>query len=204
MATESLKCLIAVDESFTTNDHFRRGKPPPPLGSQSKAFKEEGPSLYSVPPIDPRYISRCCIENRLFPAVLIHFKFLCGEATSWVDWVDTELSFVNQCATLIKAKVLDAVFMNKKQVVHLEPEFLHHVVKIWSIETHTRVYAWGQFTPTMEDVANIMHLPILGNVDPFFYVINSADTNIFGVLKKGASTSLSKAFRFDEWIKHFW
>ena len=94
--------------------------------------------------------------------------------------------------------------MNKKQVVRFEPEFLRHVVRMWSIETHTLVCAWGEFTPTMEDVANIMHLLITGNVDPFRYVILSTDIDIFGVLKKSASTSLSKVFRFNEWIKHFW
>ncbi|TQD87570.1 hypothetical protein C1H46_026869 [Malus baccata] len=78
--------LIAVDESFTTQDHLRRGKPPPPLGSQSKSFKEKEPSLNSMPPIDPRHISQCCIESKLFPTVPIHFKFSYGEVASWADW----------------------------------------------------------------------------------------------------------------------
>lgn len=53
----------------------------------------------------------------------IHFEFFYSGATGWADWVDTELGFVNQCEILTSAKVLDIVFMTKKQVVHLEPNF---------------------------------------------------------------------------------
>ncbi|KAB2625873.1 hypothetical protein D8674_017533 [Pyrus ussuriensis x Pyrus communis] len=94
--------------------------------------------------------------------------------------------------------------MTKKQVARLKLEFLRHMVRRWSTETHTLVCAWGEFNPTLEDVANIMHLPIVGNVEPFRYVIPSASTDIFDVLKKGAPTSPRKAFCFNEWIKHFW
>lgn len=101
----------------------------PPLGSQNKAFNEEEPSLDVVPHIDSRLISWCCIENGLFLAVPIHFKFSYGEATGRVDWVHAELGFANKCAALIRANVLGTVFMTKKQVVHLEPELLHHVAE---------------------------------------------------------------------------
>ncbi|KAB2606105.1 hypothetical protein D8674_005822 [Pyrus ussuriensis x Pyrus communis] len=49
MAVESPKCLTAVDVSFTTEDCLQRGKSPPPLGSQNKAFKEEETFLDSLP-----------------------------------------------------------------------------------------------------------------------------------------------------------
>ncbi|KAB2606211.1 hypothetical protein D8674_005928 [Pyrus ussuriensis x Pyrus communis] len=94
--------------------------------------------------------------------------------------------------------------MTKKQVVHLKPELLCHMVKRWSTETHTFICAWGEFTPTLEDVANIMHLPITGNIDPFHYVIPLTDADNYDILKKGSPTSPGKAFRFNEWIKHFW
>ncbi|KAB2608648.1 hypothetical protein D8674_011816 [Pyrus ussuriensis x Pyrus communis] len=64
-----------VDGSFTTKDHLQQGRPPLPLG----------PSLNSVPLIDPSRISQCCIECGLFPTVSFHFEFSCSEATSWAD-----------------------------------------------------------------------------------------------------------------------
>lgn len=76
--------------------------------------------------------------------------------------MDTELGMANQCATLARAKVLDTVFMTKKQVVRLEPELLRHVVKRWISKTYTFICAWGEFTPTLKYVANIMHLLIAG------------------------------------------
>ncbi|CAL2230299.1 unnamed protein product [Prunus armeniaca] len=40
----------------------------------------------------------------------------------------------------------------------------------WSAETHTFIYSWGEFTPTLEDVANIFHFPICGGQDPFHVI----------------------------------
>lgn len=71
-------------------------------------------------------------------------------------------------------------------------------VRRWSLETHTFIYAWGEFTPILEDVANIIHFSIVSNVDPFHYVIPPADTDTFDNLKNGAPTSPSKALRFNE------
>ena len=56
----------------------------------------------------------------------------------------------------------------------------------------------------MEDVANILHLFNVENVDPFHYDILPTDVEVYNILKKGAPTLLSKAFWFNEWIKHFW
>ncbi|KAB2609765.1 hypothetical protein D8674_021675 [Pyrus ussuriensis x Pyrus communis] len=65
------------------------------------------------------------------------------------------------------AKVLDAMFLTKKQVIHVESDFRGHMVTRWSTKTYTLSCAWGKFTPTLEDVANILHLLIVKNVDPF-------------------------------------
>lgn len=69
------------------------------------------------------------------------------------------------------AKVLDAVFLTKKQVIHVESDFLGYMVTRWSTKTYTLSCAWGEFTPTLEDVAYILHLLIVKNVDPFHYDI---------------------------------
>ncbi|TQE13969.1 hypothetical protein C1H46_000391 [Malus baccata] len=141
---------------------FDKEEPSLDLVLKVRLFNEEEPSLDLVHPIDPKRISRCCINSGLFPAMLIHFEFSYGTGIGWADLVDTEPSFVNQRASLTRAKVLDAIFMTKKQIVCLEPKFHHHVVKRWSKETHTFVCAEGESTPTLEDVTNIMHLPIVG------------------------------------------
>lgn len=50
----------------------------------------------------------------------------------------------------------------------------------------------------------MMHLPIVGNMDLFHYVIPLANADNFDILKKGTSTFPGKALHFNEWIKHFW
>ncbi|KAB2597348.1 UBX domain-containing protein 4 [Pyrus ussuriensis x Pyrus communis] len=119
IAAKLRKCLTAMDGSFTTEDRLQQGRPPSPLGSQNKAFKEKEPSLDSVPSMDPRRISWCCSENGLFLALPIHFEFSYG-------------------------------------------------------------------------VAKVMNLLIVGNVDPFRYLILSANIATFDVLKNGAHTSPSR------------
>ncbi|TQE10865.1 hypothetical protein C1H46_003565 [Malus baccata] len=138
MVSGSPKCLTAVDGSFTTENRLQRGKLRPSLDPQNKAFKEDEPFLESAPLVNPRCISRCCIENGLFTVVPIHFEFLCGEATDWAECVDA------------------------KNGIRIR------------------------------------------NIGPFHYDIPLADTEIFKALQKGAPTFPSKAFRFNDWIKHLW
>ncbi|KAB2606218.1 hypothetical protein D8674_005935 [Pyrus ussuriensis x Pyrus communis] len=118
MVSSSSKTL--VDELFSTDDRLQRGKPFRFFGFQNDVFKDVEPSPDLVPLIDPKYISRCCIE---------HGRIL--------------------------------------------------VVP-------------GEFAPTLENVDNLLHLPIVGNVDPFYYDIYRANVEVFNVLKKSVPTSPSK------------
>uniref|UniRef100_A0A2N9EWP7 Aminotransferase-like plant mobile domain-containing protein n=1 Tax=Fagus sylvatica TaxID=28930 RepID=A0A2N9EWP7_FAGSY len=43
---------------------------------------------------------------------------------------------------------------------------IRHLVRRWCPATHTFFLAWGEFTVTIEYVANLLMLPILGDIDP--------------------------------------
>ena len=43
---------------------------------------------------------------------------------------------------------------------------LHHLVRRWCTTTHTFFFSCGEVTVTLEDVANQLLLPILGDIDP--------------------------------------
>lgn len=62
---------------------------------------------------------------------------------------------------------------------------------------------WGEFTLILEDVANILHLPICGNQNPFNIVLASEDKKKFKILRKSASNSNNHFLRFNNWIKYF-
>ncbi|KAK9912142.1 hypothetical protein M0R45_036015 [Rubus argutus] len=74
---------------------------------------------------------------------------------------------------------------------------LRHIIRQWSNKTHTFVCLWEEFTPTLEDVANIIGLPIVGNTDPSKIQLSMQDVEKLFILK-GAKD------RFAPWIKYFW
>ncbi|CAL9018450.1 unnamed protein product, partial [Prunus brigantina] len=107
------------------------------------------------------------------------------------------------CAILRRAQVLDAIFLSKLWDIHIEAKMLRHVVRRWSAATHTFVCSWGEFTPTLEDVANISRLPICGDRSPFGIALTPEETDNLAVLRRGAPTSPSTSLRFSNWIQYF-
>ncbi|CAL9001115.1 unnamed protein product [Prunus brigantina] len=73
---------------------------------------------------------------------------------------------------------------------------LLHVVRRSSTETHTFICSWGEFTPTLEDVANIFHLPLCGSQDPFHIALTLEDKLRLETLRKGTPTSPGTSLRF--------
>ncbi|CAL2239743.1 unnamed protein product [Prunus armeniaca] len=80
---------------------------------------------------------------------------------------------------------------------------LRHVVRRWSAATHTFVCSWGEFTPTLEDVANISRLPVCGDHSPFGIALTPEEMDKLAVLQRGAPTSPSTSLRFSNWIQYF-
>lgn len=73
--------LSVVDNLFSIKNRLQMGRPPPPLDFWNESLKDVEPAPNSVTSIDPKCISRCCIESGKFPTVPLFFKFSCGEAT---------------------------------------------------------------------------------------------------------------------------
>ncbi|KAL6279072.1 hypothetical protein ACE6H2_015953 [Prunus campanulata] len=192
---------VMKDNLFSLDDGLRRGRPPPSSKNLCEGpLIDEEPAAEAAPIIDPTSISRCCIEGGLFPAVPIFFQYPCGITGGWSEWVEHELEDPIHRDTLRKAAVLDAIFVSKRCEIYLEVQLLRHVIRRWSLETHTFICSWGEFTITLEDVANILHLPIVGNQDPFNIILDVKDKERLEILRKGAT---GKHLRFNSWVKHF-
>ncbi|CAL8169050.1 unnamed protein product [Prunus armeniaca] len=195
---------ILRDHLYSIYDRLKRGRPPPLLKSTDEDIIIYGePAPEATPVIDPASISRCCIERGLFPTVPLFFQYPCSTSKDWWEWVDHELRNPSTCDILSRAGVLDAIFISKACDIHIEAKMLRHVVRQWSIETHTFICSWGEFTPTLEDVANIFHLPLCGSQDPFRIVLTPEDELKLTALRKGAPTSPSTSLRFSNWIQFF-
>ncbi|CAL8088341.1 unnamed protein product [Prunus armeniaca] len=121
----------------------------------------------------------------------------------WSEWVDRELRDPSTCNILRRAQVLDAIFLSKLWDIHIEAKMLRHVVRRWSTATYTFVCSWGEFTPTLEDVANISRLPVYGDRSPFGIALTPEEIDSLAVLRRGAPTSPSTSLRFSNWIQYF-
>ncbi|XP_024190029.1 uncharacterized protein LOC112193995 [Rosa chinensis] len=146
-------------------------------------------------------ISRLLIERGDYPAVPINFEYPCGLVTGWPQWVDYELGDEAARIRLSEAAALSSVFISARCDINRDVESLRHVVRRWNPHTHTFVYEWGEFTPTLEDVLNIMRLPITGSVNPLGF---DFDSEKLQVLVEGASSIKGSKRRFSNWVKHFW
>ncbi|CAL9011853.1 unnamed protein product [Prunus brigantina] len=204
------ECLLQCSEILFFFDllglrkRLKRGRPPPLLKSADEDIIIDGePAPETALVIDPASISRCCIERGLFPAVPLFFQYPCGTSKGWSEWVDRELRDPSTCDILSRARVLDAIFISKACEIHIEAKMLRHVVRRWSTETHTFICSWGEFAPTLEDVANIFRLPLCGSQDPFHIALTTEDKLKLETLRKGAPTSPSTSLRFSNWVQFF-
>ncbi|CAL2229408.1 unnamed protein product [Prunus armeniaca] len=61
----------------------------------------------------------------------------------------------------------------------------------------------GEFTPTLEDVANISRFPICGDQSPFDIALTPEEVDKLAILRRGAPTSPNTSLRFSNWIQYF-
>ncbi|PQM42280.1 uncharacterized protein Pyn_18592 [Prunus yedoensis var. nudiflora] len=195
---------IMLDHLYSMDDNLKVGGPLLSLeDAHENPIVGDKPSPEIAPVIDPASISRCCIEKGLFLAIPLFFQYPCSISKGWLEWVDRKLLDPATCNILRSTQVLDAIFLSKLWDIHIEAKMLRHVVWRWSAATHTFVCSWGEFTPTLEDVANISRLPVCGHRSPFDIALTPEEIDKLAVLRRGAPTSLSNSLRFSNWIQYF-
>jgi len=64
---------------------------------------------------------------------------------------------------------------------------LHHLIRRWCSTTHTFFLSYNKITVTLEDVANQILLPILGNMDQNDIELSAKEEAVEAKLKKGMS-----------------
>ena len=96
----------------------------------------------------------------------IHFEYRSGMALGWKEWVYRELSDMGFMGLLQRAGVLKAIVLSRCLSNYRDHFNLCHLVYWWCTATHTFFFSRGEITVTLEDVANQLLLPILGDVDP--------------------------------------
>ena len=116
--------------------------------------------------------------------VPIHFEFGLGTTSGWREWVDNELSDVGFMGLLQRANVLKAIVSSRYLSNFRDLYNLRHLVRQWCTTTHTFFFSCGEFTVTLEDMANQLLLPILGDADPTTLEFSPEKEAIEAELKK--------------------
>ena len=103
---------------------------------------------------------------RYFTSRAHSLRIWVGMALGWKEWVDKELSDTSFMGLLQQVGVLKAVVSSHYLSNYRDLFNLRHLVRQWCTTTHTFFFSCGEIIVTLEDVANQLLLPILGDVVP--------------------------------------
>ena len=73
---------------------------------------------------------------------------------------------------LEKADILGAIRSTKGFFMMRNKEALQVLLPRWNAETYMFVLSWGEVTPTLEDVQNLVRQNIIGEVDFSCCIVN--------------------------------
>nr|XP_011459691.1 PREDICTED: uncharacterized protein LOC105350043 [Fragaria vesca subsp. vesca] len=198
-ASDSYHLIELCDPHFLLEDDLTSAL----AADGRKGSSEEMSGEFSKCLISPKSVSRLLIERGEYSAVPICFRYPAEVIADWSDWVCFEVRKKKFEEAICSAGIKLALFISSFCEIHKDDICLRHVVRRWSLETHTFICSWGEFTPTLEDVCNIMRILIFGEGNPFSMELDEAQTKRLKTLKKGAY-SFKEAFRFCNWVRHFW
>ena len=177
-----------IDPWYDVHSHFPKvpdDYTPPPPGRVWLALCRRNteapwaPSASSIPDL--------IIHLGTSLPVPIHFEFGSSMALGWKEWVDNELSDTGFMGLLQRAGILKVIVMSRCLSNYRDPFNLRHLVCRWCTATHTFFFSYGEITVTLEDVANQLLLPILGDVDPGYLELSSEEETVQAEMKKRMS-----------------
>ncbi|KAJ1419767.1 Aminotransferase-like, plant mobile domain [Sesbania bispinosa] len=160
------------------NPPLRPFRPAPASGDDffkdslvSKVVRREEALLFHNVPNTPTHLvgpSLLCsrVRRQEFPWSPILFSTRSTFTGCWAEWVDHVFSndapFVD---ILNKVGIADAIKLSPRLGIFRKVDDLEYLVQRWSHTTHTFYTAWGEFTPTLEDVYVLLKLPMFGDCD---------------------------------------
>ena len=92
-------------------------------------------------------------------------------------------------AVLQWASVLKAIVSSRCLVNYRDFFNLRHLVRRWCTATYTFFLSYSEITVTLENEANQLLLPILGDVDPSVMKLSPEEEVVEAKLKKGMSSN---------------
>ena len=113
--------------------------------------------------------------------------------------MDRELSDTGFLGLLQWDGVLKAIVSSRCLSNYRDLFNLHHLARQWCTTTYTFFFSCGEVTVTLEDVANQLLLPILGDVDPAALELSPEEEAVEAKLKKKMSGNAKLSY----WVSSF-
>ena len=216
-----------VDDTISEDTFWDKAKKPnldvTPQPDNKLWFIELEPCVDSREEIKGNSILHFRIERKELPlstTQFLVFKGLSPEWIAWVDYITTNPEYMN---LLKKAKVLNAIVTSTQlwRINTSKVEVWWALLSWWSIQTHTLITAWGEISPTLEDVVMLLNLWDFGQTDvaeeTTSHMEHSFQTSLVAALKaaradkgKAAETTKKKVRRsgkkkpcFSSWLAYF-
>ena len=124
----------------------------------------------------------------------IHFEFGSGTTLDWKEWVDNKLSDTGFMGLLQQAGVLKAIISSCCLSNFRYLFNLCHLVRRWCTTTHTFFFSCGEVIVTLENVANQLVLPILGDIDLATFELSLEEEAVEVELKKRISENAKLSY----------
>nr|XP_023928298.1 uncharacterized protein LOC112039648 [Quercus suber] len=174
---------------------------PPPSGPVWLAICQQNPNVSWA--LLASSIPDLVIRQGISLPVSIHFEFGSGTALGWKEWVDNELSNTGFMGLLQRAGVLKAIVSSRYLSNFWDLYNLCHLVCRWFTTTHTFFFSCGELTVTLEDVANQLLLPILGDIDLATLELSPKEEAVEAELKKRMTKNARLSYWFSSSSKFF-
>ncbi|XP_059658415.1 uncharacterized protein LOC132304701 [Cornus florida] len=162
-------------------------------------FLFEGePYAHAGIPILPSSVLRFRVERGDFPHSSLAFTGQTGHGRGWDLWTDAMLSDAEFLETLKASRIADAVRNTRELTIPRDVHDLALLVSRWSRDTHTFVTSWGEFTPTIEDVVQLMCLNVFGEHNPGSWVLSEDEVKLVTKLRSGVTAAGKIASRYQD------
>ncbi|KAH7848653.1 hypothetical protein Vadar_005728 [Vaccinium darrowii] len=149
-----------MDKFWQIAREFRdvgKGPPNPLLGVPKARVGDE---------LDPTDVYRFGVERGKYPFFNVAWKSHVQSPRAYKLWVQEILTNPTFAGILESAQVSLAICTSLRANITRGRNWLEVMLSRWWPTTHTFIAAWGEITPTLEDVCYLWNLNLMGEVNP--------------------------------------
>ncbi|KAH7858895.1 hypothetical protein Vadar_029158 [Vaccinium darrowii] len=133
--------------------------------------------------VPPSSVLRLRMERGDFPYSSVQYSALSAPPAGWHEWVEDVVGDAAHKKILERAHILEPLKISQILTLNRRNENIDFLVSRWSVDTHTFVFPWGEFGPTLQDTTALLHLSSRGKKEFDATRATSADRESVAKLK---------------------